>query len=270
MYIDKFKNKGYIFLEDPKTWPKDWISLIEKNRELIINYLDEDAAILEERNKLKESGRESENKYDVENSFSKKIGRFTKTFKALILSTNQQILCYHTTRLMDYEVELIKQNGLKKCSLELRKEKIDNLLEHNIINKNEYGILSNRKNNPLIISPMRLNNTDLICGYNAFAINDYEDCGYFFNDYGGEMIDQASFSSELKVKLQKASKPYIVVCVDEMSFFVAKSNKNEKEYFENIIKPYITNDEIKFLNFQLKNIESLPVYDVVQYDLWNK
>ena len=73
MYIDKFKNKGYIFLEDPKTWPKDWISLIEKNRELIINYLDEDAAILEERNKLKESGRESENKYDVENSFSKKI-----------------------------------------------------------------------------------------------------------------------------------------------------------------------------------------------------
>lgn len=270
MYIDKFKNKGYIFLEDPKTWPKDWISLIEKNRELIINYLDEDAAILEERNKLKESGRESENKYDVENSFSKKIGRFTKTFKALILSTNQQILCYHTTRLMDYEVELIKQNGLKKCSLELRKEKIDNLLEHNIINKNEYGILSNRKNNPLIISPMRLNNTDLIWCYNAFAINDYEDCGYFFNDYGGEMIDQASFSSELKVKLQKASKPYIVVCVDKMSFFVAKSNKNEREYFENIIKPYITNDEIKFLNFQLKNIESLPVYDVVQYDLWNK
>ena len=25
-------------------------------------------------------------------------------------------------------------------------------------------------------------------------------------------------------------------------------------YFENIIKPYITNDEIKFLNFQLKQI----------------
>lgn len=270
MYIDKFKNKGYIFLEDPKTWPKDWISLIEKNRELIINYLDEDAAILEERNKLKESGRESENKYDVENSFSKKIGRFTKTFKALILSTNQQILCYHATRLMDYEVELIKQNGLKKCSLELRKEKIDNLLEYNIINKYEYEILSNKENNPLVLRPKRLNNTDLIWGYNTFDINDYEDCAYFLNDYGGEMIDQASFSNELKVKLQKASKPYIIICIDKISLFAVKSNKSENEYFENIIKPYINNDEIKFLNFQLKNIDSLPIYDVVKYDLWNE
>lgn len=41
----------------------------------------------------------------------------------MILSTNQQILCYHATRLMDYEVELIKQNGLRKCTQELRKEK---------------------------------------------------------------------------------------------------------------------------------------------------
>lgn len=48
MYIDKFKNKGYIFLEDPKTWPTDWISLIEKNRELIINYLAEWHAIINE------------------------------------------------------------------------------------------------------------------------------------------------------------------------------------------------------------------------------
>lgn len=53
MYIDKFKNKGYIFLEDPKTWPTDWISLIEKNRELIINYLAEGHAIINEQEELK-------------------------------------------------------------------------------------------------------------------------------------------------------------------------------------------------------------------------
>lgn len=35
MYIDKFKNKGYIFLEDPKTWPTDWISLIVKIENLL-------------------------------------------------------------------------------------------------------------------------------------------------------------------------------------------------------------------------------------------
>lgn len=111
MYIDKFKNKGYIFREDPKTWPQEWISLIEKNRELIIKFLNVDAAILEERKRLKESGRETEIDYFKVNNYNIKFAEFIKHFKALISSTNQQILCYYAIRLMDYEVELIKKMG---------------------------------------------------------------------------------------------------------------------------------------------------------------
>lgn len=163
MYIDKFKNKGYIFLEDPKTWPTDWISLIEKNRELIINYLAEGHAIINEQEELKKSGHEDEIDYFKQNKYNIEFTEFTKSFNALILSTNQQILCYHATRLMDYEVELIKQNGLRKCTQELRKEKIDNLLSNNIIDNQTYESL-NKENILNVKGEARLNLTYVLWG----------------------------------------------------------------------------------------------------------
>lgn len=268
MYIDKFKNKGYIFLEDPKTWPKDWISLIEKNRELIINYLYEDAAISEERKRLKESGCESENNYDVENSFSKEYSRFTKSFNSLILSTNQQILCYHSTRLMDYEVELIKQNGLRKCTQELRKEKIDNLLSNNIIDNQTYQSL-NKENILNVKGEARLNLTYVLWGYNILDISYDGQYANFLNYYGGEMIDELC-SNDIKNKLQKISKPYVVLCNKELNILLDKSN-NSLDLSFYLIRVYFYDDsKYKFFSFALRDMDSLPVFDIIQHDLWNR
>lgn len=79
---------------------------------------------------------------------------------------------------MDYEVELIKQNGLSKCTQELRKEKIDNLLSNNIID-NQTCELLNKANILNVKGESRLNLTYVLLGYNILDINDEGQYGNF-------------------------------------------------------------------------------------------
>lgn len=268
MYIDKFKNKGYIFLENPKTWPTDWISLIEKNRELIINYLAEGHAIINEQEELKKSGHEDEIDYFKQNKYNIEFTEFTKSFNALILSTNQQILCYHATRLMDYEVELIKQNGLRKCTQELRKEKIDNLLSNNIIDNQTYESL-NKENILNVKGEARLNLTYVLWGYNILDISDDGQYANFLNYYGGEVVYKLC-PDHIEKKLQQLSKPYVVLCNKELNILLDKSNNNLDLSFY-LIRVYFYDDpEKKFFSFALRDMDSLPVFEIIQHDLWNR
>lgn len=88
MYIDKIKNKGYIFLEDPKTWPQEWISLLKKNKRIVLKYFNKSAATLKKSNHLREIGREYKIKDGKKRRYLKKYNKFIETFDKMIFSTN--------------------------------------------------------------------------------------------------------------------------------------------------------------------------------------
>lgn len=66
-----------------------------------------------------------------------------KKFSEIFYKEEKELLCFHATRLMDYEVEDIKTEGLNYCSEESINNRIDNLFKHNLINNSERNLLQN-------------------------------------------------------------------------------------------------------------------------------
>lgn len=250
-----------IVLNDVETWPREWILFLEKNRKEIEKYIFREKEI--EINKKKLDDATVVNEY---NSTKKKI---EAAFSNLFFNERYEFYCFHATRLMNYEADNIQQEGLENCSEEAIRLKIDNLLNHKLINKTEYE---------LIISSNFLNveRQKLLRENRLYFIFGNQDIRYvednssaiwtFLSNYGGEVIHLglASIGNETLIsKLNKNSKPYLVICKMKMSIL-----KEQFEYclFNTFIKSYFDKKVDKIENEFYVCGNCVDCVDIVELD----
>lgn len=264
--LDKYKSK-YIILNDFSTWNKSWITLLEENREIMELYIRRDKEI-EKQNRDKGAG------YDplAVNNYYSEIQCLQKKFSEIFYKEEKELLCFHATRLMDYEVEDIKAEGLNCCSEESINNKINNLFKRSIINDYEHNLLqSNNVINDAEQFRVRKHKLYFIFGYQDIRCStaNLSALDPFLLNYGGEAIyryfDRETGNSpkkELLEKLNSLSKPYIVI-----SKF--KTQELEERFgdqlFDTIMMKYIENVPNKISNefYTLKtNVSCLDVIEV--------
>lgn len=190
----------YLILNNIETWPKEWCDYIKENIEIIEDYFDE-------RKKSNYSSLYTNKNYeDIESKF-----------KEILLNTDCELICYHATRLVDYEVEDIKQNGLATSTEDLINKKIDLLKRNSLINDEERDILKkiNLLNKP---EQKKIRENKINFCYGKQKINLHKDNNSslynFYANYGGEIINFGLLkeNKDLQQKLNKLSKPYLIIC----------------------------------------------------------
>lgn len=265
-FLDKY-NLNYIQFDVPSTWPNEWISFIEKNKEYFINYLNDENRI----NKLKENDATMINHFLDEYCNKYPLNDKINDFLDILNNTNKEVLCYHCTRLMDFEVYYLKEDGLYQCSNELIQTKINLLYDNNIIDDKTYNILNGVD---YFFNNCREGILYLLSGYAPIIKDEYNEFSDLFNNYGGECFynslgayDRKNKTSILEI-LNANSKPYVVIAVLKLKFIIEHSNNLKYFLFDYLINPYIneTYNEIK-LGFEIKNIvDSIQVLDVLEFD----
>lgn len=125
----------HIIIDRIDTWPDSISKLFEANLSLMRSYFERKAEIdycLQEHNFYFQK---PANKYDND------YGRLLLSIEDKLLKT--KILGFHCSRLTNTEITYIKENGLYPLSHELRKWKLDLLLDNCIITEEEYNRLLN-------------------------------------------------------------------------------------------------------------------------------
>lgn len=261
--------RHYLLLNNPETWPQKCRELLNSQSKLIEEYLIEEKAI-EELKKDKEN-------FDCTtcNIFYKQFSEIKMKFESLFLEENQDILCYHATRLMPFEVENIKNNGLSIIDETFLKFKINNLFHRDIINSEELEIIN--KTNFLNYGKQRIareNKLYFICGNQdiRYTEDNTSDIYLFYNNYGGEVIFKGLYIENPKLleKLNGISKPYIIICSmplndikDKIRFFIEKLiiNYHKGEFYNIKIEFYIDKNFCKVLDVMESDDQTEFIYN---------
>lgn len=192
--------KNYLLINNIKTWPKQWCDYIEENIEIINDYF---------------VGRKKSNSSSLYTN--KNYEDIESKFKEILLNTDCELICYHATRLVNYEVEDIKQNGLMISTEDFINKKIDLLKKNSLINDEERDILKkiNLLNKP---EQKKIRENKINFCYGKQIINLDKDNNLslynFYANYGGEIIFKGLLKKydDLQQKLNEISKPYLIIC----------------------------------------------------------
>lgn len=250
-----------IVLNDFETWPNEWILFLDKNRIEIEKYLFREKEIEINKKKLDD--------VTAVNEYTPTKKKIEAAFSNLFFDEKYEFYCFHATRLMDYEVDNIQREGLENCTEEFIRLKIDNLLNHKFINKTEYElVISSNFLNVKKQKPLRENRLYFIFGNQDIRyVEDNQSVIWtFLSNYGGEVIHRGleSIGNETLIsKLNKNSKPYLVICKMKMSIL-----KEQFDYrlFDTFIKPYI-NKEMDVIKNEFYIFDNcVDCVDVVELD----
>lgn len=201
--------QNHIVLDWPVTWPVSIISLIEKEQKNL-------KAFLKEKKRIEKVRSQSKNICDrvkkYENEFKMYWDKTIYNIQEII--KNEFIVGIHCSRLIDYEIEEIKNNGLQILNSENAIDKINTAF-----NK---GFLSNESRNDLLKIDV-FNDNDrkgMLCCFLCFStLKESEGIDCFFESWGGESI---YYFAKRKEELKKIGMPCLVLLsikISELSFF---------------------------------------------------
>jgi len=183
-----------IILDKDETWPNELKLLFTKNKEIIKNYLFEDVYIHEGMRRYEHLHNKYQNEFiDILNA-------------SLSILKDKKLIAFHISRLHNKEINYIKANGLLPTNEELYKTKLDFLIEENLINEDEYKILSTQS---LINDEIRKNKIYCFLTTNTFNNNSYGDLG---DAWGGEVIYRSIDVYENIKKIKSIGEKCIVIC----------------------------------------------------------
>lgn len=243
----------YLILNNIKTWPKEWVNYINDNIEIIQKYFSELENIISNLLYIPKYYNLFE---DIKNGF-----------KEIILNSNCELICFHATRLVNHEVEKIKQSGLTISTEDFIIKKIDLLAEKSLINVEETEIL--KKYNLLNYScsrQSRENRLYFTCGEQKinFDKENNSELYFLYKNYGGEIIYRGLLKKEedLQKKLNQISEPYLIICSIKIS-----NIKNEiSVWIDDLIKFYLKKgNSIMSKDFSI-NSNCSKILDLIEVD----
>lgn len=256
-----------------KTYPQYLINILNNNKKSLEKYFIIENERMNIKNKYK--GQEYINAINEENNFYNNekhkliysIYIYVKhKIKYYIYINKQEFKLIHFTRLMDYEIEEIKKNGMRILNNNLIKEKIYNLYKNKIINLREYNILLNKIKNFI-----NYNQDNVNSNFNRIFFSNY-DYGHMENNinqliqkWGGEFIyrryddDKNYNKNSLEIKLTRISKPYIIIInIPYYRFYTLQDIE------ANIIEFFITKKCFGFEVSVYKNISNKFIYNILK------
>lgn len=217
---------GHIILDCIESWPDELRLFMDKNADIITNYFDrEKERILNNQGKRRKEKKE-ENKYREEWVIIK------NELEDILKTKDYKFIGFHCSRLTDYEIKEVKQNGLIPLSEDLINNKLFNIYRDGKIDYDVYIRL--KKNNEVNDESRR--GISYFLGYHDLKCED----GYrnFFDLWGGEALFYDNYKKNERIikTLSNIGKPSIVLCslhYNEVPICACEFAKMYREYDRN-------------------------------------
>ncbi|MDP2173249.1 MAG: hypothetical protein Q8J62_05700 [Candidatus Cloacimonadaceae bacterium] len=200
MYPSLKLTDKHIILDIIETWPESIIALLEKNREIVKSYIDEE-------NRVELLSRE-----DVEIRCFPPLNPHKWQFRKI----DQQIhnilkahsfVGFHATRLTQTEISNIIRDGLQPLTCELVITKIDILIQNNHINARDAELIIHNN------SAQERYREGIVCLFHCNStLKDSGGLNDLFSYWGGEAIYRHFKDNTTPLDLKQIGKPCIVVC----------------------------------------------------------
>lgn len=207
--VRKYRSKDEIIINCFDTWSNSIKDLIRDNYEIIEKFREKEKEIFD----LKEQYKR-ENKiykiFDLRNEYYDTLDELKERFYNILLSENKAFICFHASRYTNKERDRIIVNGLKTSSIENLFIRIENLLKDGYINETEADFL---KEHNLLINKDNMRENQLWVTLGNVNISNSNDSGLYnlYNNYGGEIQYFCIENYSLGKKLNRLSKPYLVI-----------------------------------------------------------
>lgn len=263
IYLNQYMNSNTIIINNISTYPNEWLVFLDKIKSFLKKYRYNETRNFNRYEKLKlETGRAYPNLKI--NKYENIHTEYLNQFYSLVCQTQFNLIGFHATRLTEEEIVNIKNCGLHLYNLTSLKKKIDDLFIFNYINKEDRDYLLNE--NLLNFEPDRCNKIYYTVGYVDISYKQYNKSFLFsfLDNYGGEIIYNATENSTLGEKLKQYSTPHVVLFQIESKdidlFSIAKC------IFDNYNTPLI--NKISFSDHLTHDVKK--IIDVVEVNKKSK
>lgn len=237
------KNK-IIDLEDMNTWPSDFCREILENKNLIVNYHQEEIQV----DRLAEhdlSVRYNRPHNDYQNDYDIFIQRLEE------IVCGGSIIVYHCTRLADHEIRDIRKNGLKMLTPDLVKSRIANAVTNSLLTEEQGSYLIKSKHIAAKLDGKWGVRSNLLffCSTKS-PLKYWDGVGRFFRYWGGEAI-YVGHEDDRRIshQLMKIGNPCIVKC----SIPFSEMNRGET-LSEHMLSYYIPHANLSSFESRVSNL----------------
>ena len=207
--VRNYRIKDEIIINCFDTWSNSMQNLLNDSYKIIEKYRKREKEILE----LKEKYKREDKIYEIfclRNEYYGIICDLKEKFYNILLSENKDIICFHASRYTNKEKDRIYKYGLKTSSKYNIFERIENLLKDGYINDEESKFL--KENNLLIEQDCgRENQIWVTIGNENISYSTDSGLYSLYNNYGGEIQYFCIENSILGNKLNKLSKPCLII-----------------------------------------------------------
>lgn len=243
------RTNNHIILDQISTWPSEIIQIIEANKALIENYL-----------QLKET---ISQKQEVDPLYRATVpfNEYQSDWDSVLYSIEGVLNChklvgFHCTRMVDEEIENVKEFGLKPLRREATISRLSRLSDLGIMTKNTFNYL--RDNN---LSSEQNREGLLFFFHGVQTLKDNFGLYQFFKFWGGESIYRNHINAvEIYAELSQIGKPCIVLASIEYANVCTKlANHFIMVYLKQNMpsRSYDVDDCVKV---------NIPVIDVITID----
>jgi hypothetical protein len=191
-----------IYIDDVETWPAEFRTMADANKQLLINYHTEDLELFRRRHVEGDlnADRPGANRYK---------GHYSRLVNALdSMLTGHEFAVYHGTRLTPRDVASIKASGIECLTEDLVYRRIDGAFEDKYIDAPNYlALKSDAALNRRIKSQK-----GRWCGVATTLTLRESGMSYFFRTWGGEALFKFCSDQRIAKRLRDVGVPYVIVC----------------------------------------------------------
>lgn len=243
----KFYN--HIILDQISSWPKNIIRLLKDSKIHLQKYLDEERRIARLTREV--------SKYSYSRPTNKNERIWNKTLKAIESElTNKKFVGFHCSRLMDYEISDILENGLCPLSLDFANSRIRKLFEKGSICKGLSDKLINLED---LSDPNRVNNLNFFHCKTSLKIE--QGIIDFFRFWGGESI---YYNFDKRTELQRIGIPCIIMgSIDRDKLLECENHSLPKQIIHIYLNDGCSSDPESCVHENIKVLRVLKYNDKV-------
>lgn len=249
-------------IEDKSTWPRNFLEIATQEKQLIISY-----------HKFKEDI-ESKSIKNVELRYNPPLNPFRAEYEEIVYRTEEllmlnNIVAYHCTKLIDYEIENIKRDGMKILSKELVQERLTSAYKYGYLLKEEFDYLINSQDINEILYNKHGVRTERICflANRSMLRNDVNGIYRFFRSWGGEGVYWGHETDKIIAPtLRKLGTPCIIKCSIPVNDIEHFSSSLAERFFSNLIASDIENPEPSsvFEMYIKRNLDTSEIIEVIE------
>ncbi|MBM2815254.1 MAG: hypothetical protein HW421_2016 [Ignavibacteria bacterium] len=250
--INRICSPGSIILDRIETYPNEIMMIVESNYEILNNYIKKEEIIDKKAitNVILRIRR-------TFNEFSIEWNDILNSIKDILI--NKKFIGFHCTRLINYEINYIIENGLMPLDPNFTKQRLDYLVKNKLISINNYKhLLTNNASN------LTYRKGRIFFFHCISTFRDMNGLYRLFRSWGGEAI---YFNNENDInifnEIKLIGKPYIIIAELDYNDLI-----NYHDLSEKLIIKIINNRKRKrsSIDFDSSICHNVSIYKYISID----